>query len=78
MNRSTVQFLYIVDIVAMMILFFVVRNNPVALYAVAGVAIAFALFLSYKLRCPHCGAWPRRGSLFHEFCPKCGKKLEEK
>ena len=77
MSRSTVKLLYIADLVAMLILFFVCRYNLVALYSVAGVAIAFALFLSYKLRCPHCGAWPRKGSLFHEFCPKCGKRLED-
>ena len=77
MSRSTVKLLYIVDIVAMMILFYIFRMNMVALYAVAGVAIAIGIFLSYKLRCPHCGAWPRKGSLFHEYCSKCGKPLED-
>ena len=77
MNRSSVKALYIVDLIAMIILFYVFRTSLVAIYIVAGVAIALGLFLSYKLRCPHCGAWPRKGSLFHEYCPKCGQPLDE-
>ena len=77
MSRTMLKALYIVDLIAMFILFCVFRTNLVALYTVAGVAIALGLFLSYKLRCPHCGAWPRKGSLFHEYCPKCGQPLDE-
>ena len=77
MSRTILKALYIVDLIAMFILFCVFRTNLVALYTVAGVAIALGLFLSYKLRCPHCGAWPRKGSLFHEYCPKCGQPLDE-
>ena len=77
MSRTILKALYIADIAAMFILFFIFRMNMVALYVVTGVCLAVGLFLTYKLRCPHCGAWPRKGSLFHEYCSKCGQPLDE-
>jgi hypothetical protein len=53
------------------------RENKLAMYAVVAACCVIAVALNYFLRCPHCGAWPRKGSFFHEFCPRCGKRLDD-
>ena len=41
------------------------------------IGIAMILVGQYNLRCPHCGAWPRKGSIMDRYCPRCGCDLDD-
>lgn len=77
MRRSLAQILSVVNIVAMIILMLVFRQNEAVMYAVVVACCVIAVILSYFMRCPHCGAWPRKGGLFHAYCPRCGEPLDD-
>ena len=80
MSRSLAKLLQIMNMVAMLILLLVIRVfriHVIAIFVVGGIAMAVHIFLDYKLRCPHCGRWPRKGSWVHEFCPRCGNPLDD-
>lgn len=75
MSRGLAKLLQIVNMIAMVVLMLIFMDIPAVAYIIAFLCVIIAIFLSYCLRCPHCGAWPRKGSLFHEYCPRCGKHL---
>lgn len=75
MKRRTAKILQIVNWVGMFILLGVCHKDKVLMYGVGAVAVIIHMVLNCFLCCPHCGAWPRKGSFFHEFCPRCGKSL---
>lgn len=77
MSRGLAKILQIMNIIAMVVLMLLFRENKLAMYAVVAACCVIAVILNYFLRCPHCGAWPRKGSFFHEFCPRCGKILDD-
>ena len=77
MSRGLAKILQIFNIIVMVVLMLVFRENKLAMYAVVASCCVIAVALNYFLRCPHCGAWPRKGNLFHEYCPRCGKPLED-
>ena len=77
MSRGLAKKLQIMNIIAIVVLILLFRENKLAMYAVVGACCVIAVVLNYFLRCPHCGAWPRKGSFFHEFCPRCGKRLDD-
>jgi hypothetical protein len=78
MSRGLAKILQIMNIIAMVVLMLLFRENKLAMYAVVAACCVIAVALNYFLRCPHCGAWPRKGSFFHEFCPRCGKRLDDR
>ena len=41
------------------------------------IGIGIVLVGQYNLRCPHCGAWPRKGHFFDQYCPRCGEPLDD-
>lgn len=41
------------------------------------VYIGIITVCEFSLRCPYCGRWPRRGSFWAKYCPRCGAKLDE-
>ena len=64
--------------VIFVILAFILGATPAktAFYAASVVYFVVSLVLLYFMRCPHCGAWPRGGTFFDEYCPKCGRRLD--
>ena len=48
-----------------------------AAFIVLGIYLPIGLWLSSKLRCPHCGYWPRKGHFWDEYCPRCGEPLDD-
>lgn len=77
MSRDLAKLLQCVNIVAMVILMLVFLDNAIMKYISALVCIGIGIWLNYCLRCPHCGAWPSRGSLSDEYCPRCGNHLDD-
>ena len=79
MNRSLAQMILVVGTVLMLILcvLFSINHLPMATVVVAVVWLVGYCVMARFLRCPHCGRLPGRDSFFAEFCPYCGKKLEE-
>ncbi len=75
MSRGLAKLLQFVNVAALFFLLLILRTHPTAMYIAALICIGISIWLNYCLRCPHCGAWPRKGSLFHEYCPRCGKHL---
>ena len=77
MSRSTAKILQFVNIIGMVILMLVFHNSQAVMYGVVIIACIISIWLSSCLRCPHCGAWPRKGHLWDEYCPRCGEHLED-
>ncbi len=77
MSRGLAKILQILNIIAMIVLMLVFRESEQAMYVVIAACCVISLILTYFLRCPHCGAWPRRGSFFHKYCPRCGESLDD-
>ena len=80
MKRRTAKILQIINILMMMvleILCLVIFESKGLAYVVIGIACVIALWLNTYLRCPYCGAYPRKGNIFHKYCPKCGNSLED-
>lgn len=79
MNRSLAKLILVVGTVLMLILcvLFSINHLPVATAVLAAVWLVGYCVMARFLRCPHCGRLPGRDSFFAEFCPYCGKKLEE-
>ena len=79
MSRGLAKLLSVISVIVLLVLVFIfaASKNQVAMYI--AMAIWFVLYsvLMYFQRCPHCGAWPRKGSFFDEFCPRCGGNLDE-
>lgn len=78
MRRSTAKILQVVNLIGMFILMLLFHESGEgSMILIALVAIGISIWLSYCLRCPHCGAWPRKGSFFDQYCPRCGNSLDE-
>lgn len=77
MKRGLAKALQIFNCIVMIVMLLVFGKNTPVMMAVVVVCCVIAVVLNYFLRCPHCGAWPRRGSTFHEYCPRCGKRLDD-
>jgi len=77
MKRSTAKILQLVNLVGMLVLMLLFRGSEGGMTLIALIAIGISVWLTSCLRCPHCGAWPRKGSLLDEYCPRCGEYLED-
>lgn len=79
MNRSLAQMILVVGTVLMLVLCVVFSINHMATATIVAAVIWLVGYcvMARFLRCPHCGRLPGRDSFFAEFCPYCGKKLEE-
>ena len=79
MKRSTARILSIVSavVVVLICLAFIPSGNKLVTTGVFIIYLPFAIYLNYCQRCPHCGAWPRKGSFFDEYCPRCGEPLDD-
>ena len=79
MSRSTAKILSIVCAVVAVVIacLFIPSGNKAGSMVVFLIYIPIAIFLNYCQRCKHCGAWPRKGSFFHEYCPHCGEPLDD-
>ena len=79
MKRGKLQILQLITnfvcVILMIVLCFLGRRGLAIAVLVA--AIVANLCFNTLLCCPHCGAWPRRGLIFDEYCPQCGKALDE-
>lgn len=77
MSRSIAKVLSVISVIAVFILVFVfaANQNETAMYITMAIWFVIYLVLMYFQRCPHCGAWPRKGSFFDEYCPRCGGSL---
>ena len=79
MNRSLAKLILVVGTVLMLVLCVVFSINHMATATIVAAVIWLVGYcvMARFLRCPHCGRLPGRDSFFAEFCPYCGKKLEE-
>ena len=80
MKRSTAKMLQVIAGVITVILatFFAIKyQNKTLIYLPLAIYVPIAIWLNSKLRCPYCGAWPRKGHSFHQYCPKCGMPLDD-
>ena len=77
MRHSTARTLSIISMVVVILLGLILipSENELAMMILFVIYIPIAIVLNYFQRCPHCGAWPRKGSLFDEYCPRCGGRL---
>lgn len=77
MSRRLAQILSVVSVIVVVVLGLILISADCegVMVVVFVVYIPIAMVLNYFQRCPHCGAWPRKGSLFHEYCPRCGGNL---
>lgn len=79
MTRTVAKWLSVLDAVIVIIGTLICEargNHGASVLIILAGAVASVVF-TWFLRCPHCGAWPRRGSFFHEFCPYCGEMLDD-
>ena len=51
--------------------------NRELFYLASVVYVGTIIVCEFSLRCPYCGRWPRRGSFWAKYCPRCGAKLDE-
>ena len=78
MSRATAKVLSVVSTIVYIIVVIACASDQ----SKASLIIASILwtglytYLCWQLRCPNCGAWPRKGFLFHAYCPKCGEPLD--
>lgn len=56
MSRGLAKLLQIVNMIAMVVLMLIFIDIPAVAYGIAFLCVIIAIFLSYCLRCPHCGA----------------------
>ena len=79
MKRSTLKALYLLfTVVAVIILVVVERQQMTVLLVCSTLAIlAISFIFMHKLRCPHCGSWPRKGDIFAHYCRHCGESLDD-
>ena len=79
MSRSTAKLLSTICAIAVILLTFVmaVYGNETGAMVVLLLYLPVAIYLSYCRRCRHCGRWPRKGDFWAEYCPRCGKKMDE-
>ncbi len=79
MSRSTAKGLQILCGILFMIIIVVLAMHRLKGLAYLALAawLVISLGLNSKLKCTHCGAWPRKGSFFHSYCPDCGEKLDD-
>jgi hypothetical protein len=67
--------------VALVLVLLLLHN--ILLDSYIGIGIVLFLMIGYLVlnwiwwRCPHCNAYLWKLSTFAEYCPHCGKKLEE-
>ena len=80
MSRSTAKFLSVICMIAVILIMFLVAfsGNESVVYIVFVCYLPIAIYLNYCQRCRHCGRWPRKGDFWAEYCPGCGKKLDDK
>ena len=79
MRRSTAKILSVISAIAVVIicLLFAPSGNTGAVAVVFLLYLPFGIWLNSKMRCPHCGRWPRKGDFWAEYCAGCGEKLED-
>ena len=81
MKRKTAKILCIVTLIGMAVLLGVggaVMTWDINLvFHCAALYVPIFIWLSSKLRCPHCGSWPRRRRYFDNVCSQCGKDMGE-
>ena len=85
MKRKTAKILYIVMLIGMAVLLgvgttvmsVVFKRDTSAYIPYVMLFMPIFIWLSSKLRCPHCGSWPRRGRYFDNVCSQCGKDMGE-
>ena len=80
MSRSAAKIWNIVAAIAAVVLAFVLTvicEDSGAGLVVLGIYLPIGLWLSSKLRCPHCGYWPRKGHFWNQYCPRCGEPLDD-
>ena len=79
MCRFMAQILSVISVIVLfvLVLIFAANDNQTAMYISMAVWFVIYLVLGHFQRCPHCGAWPRKGSLFNQYCPQCGGTLND-
>ena len=79
MNRTLAKILYVATMIVGIVIIATLADygRQMASILTACVTLAVITYLSFHLRCPHCGAWPRKGSFFHHYCPRCGGDLDD-
>ena len=75
MNRGFYILMSLLNYVAIGVLTYVLLPNKLAVGIMLVIGCSVSLFLGYCLRCRHCGTWFRKGMLFADYCPSCGKSL---
>lgn len=79
MRRSTAKILSVISMILTVVLcfMFIPSGNTTAMIIIFIVYIPIAIVLNYFQRCRHCGRWPQRGDFRNEYCPGCGKPLDD-
>ena len=79
MSRTTAKILSIVCPIAVALIALSVAHyqNETIVILVFLVYLPIGIYLNYCQRCRHCGRWPRKGDFWAEYCPGCGKKLDD-
>ena len=79
MSRSTAKFLSVIFAIALILIcvFMIPSGNEAGAIIACLVYLPIGIYLNYCQRCRHCGRWPRKGDFWAEYCPGCGKKLDD-
>lgn len=79
MKRSVAKIAYILSIVVGMLLMMVcaIAKLDILVFLCAVVTVVANAAYCYFLRCPECGRWPRKGTIFTTYCPHCGEPLND-
>ncbi|MBR6765826.1 MAG: zinc ribbon domain-containing protein [Clostridia bacterium] len=78
-TKKLIYFAISIAFIAVLLIFrdFLFRTSTGMIILIVLVLAMFGTAFSL-LRCPHCGSYLRRMTLFTKFCPYCGKDLDEK
>ena len=79
MKRSTAKALSVICAVVAIVAccLFISSENQLAMAVILAIYLPIAILLNYFQRCRHCGRWPRKHDFWAEYCPRCGKPLDD-
>ena len=79
MNRTLAKILYFASLVIGLLLMalFLTWGMKFWAYVCIGLTFAGMIYASYLLRCPGCGRWASKRSIFAKYCPSCGTLLDD-
>ena len=79
MKRKTLKIIFFIILVVGLLLVSLFASMQMEDLSYLTMAATFGgmIVCMFFLRCPHCGAWPRKGTMFTSYCPCCGENLDD-